>query len=58
LTEWPILNQTQNLLAVFVLAKAVNRVYGSVEQGDFVEAGNAPGFAEASSGNPALGQHY
>jgi hypothetical protein len=29
------------------------RVYGSVEQGDFIEAGNAPGFARASSGNPA-----
>jgi hypothetical protein len=28
--------------------------YGSVEQGDFVEAGNAPGFVEASSANPAF----
>jgi len=27
--------------------------YGSVEQGDFIEAGNAPGFVQASSGNPA-----
>lgn len=28
-------------------------LYGSVEQGDFIEAGSAPGFAQASSGNPA-----
>jgi len=28
--------------------------YGSVEQGDFVEAGNAPGFAQESSANPAF----
>ena len=28
--------------------------YGAIEGGDFVEAGNAPGFAQATSANPAF----